>query len=466
MQTEYSESFQGRLRSMLSPQTVAVVGASNNTEKLGYHVMKSLFRGGFPGRIIPVNPGSDSVLGLPAFQSLSACEQPVDLVIVVVPSGLVLSVLQEAADLDVRGLVLITAGFKEIDDPAGEKLQSTARELARSKGLPVIGPNTFGAVNLRAGLNATFTPEFSNLKAGDISLVSQSGGIAHLLAFLAENQGVGMGKVIGLGNRLTVDFADMVRYLADDPETSVIAMYLEGVDNPRSLIAAAGEVRGRKPIIAYKAGDSGGGDQVSRSHTGSLAGNKALYQGAFRQAGIHPARSSQELLDLARTFRVCPRLGGPRIAVLSGQAGPNMTALDVLEAEGLTLAQFGRSTRKKIHELLPPLALRDNPVDMGPAWYSTEAVQGIVGAVLEDSGVDGILVLTMYASANREVLPGLTDFFLNWGQKKPLITCFLSPKGIWDEPLAALEEQKGIVNLPTPEQAAQAMAGLWKHSLS
>ena len=457
-----STRFAERVQSMFEPETVAVVGASNNPEKLGFHVMTSLLAGGFPGTVIPVNPGSGTVLGLPAVPELEACERRIDLLMVVVPARFVPEILKSAIRREAGGVVCITAGFKEIDDPAGEALQAEIKDLAQSSDLPVIGPNTFGMVNLPFQLNASFTPEFSRLKAGRIALLSQSGGTAHLLAFLAEGQGVGLGKIVGLGNRLTVDFPHMIEYLARDEATRVVAMYIEGLDHPRALLEAAEAVRGRKALLAYKAGDAGQGDLVSRSHTGSLAGNKALYQGAFRQAGIYPVQNAQDLLDFSRALDCCPLPMGPRVAVLSGQAGPNMIACDVLKAEGLPLARFSDRTSARIRELLPPLALRDNPVDMGPAWYSTRAIQDIVRTVLQDEQVDMVLVLTMFASANRELLPGLADFFLDRKRQKPLITCFSAPLGIWDATLDELQDRRAVCNLSTPEQAARVAAFLWR----
>ncbi|MCF8109378.1 MAG: CoA-binding protein [Desulfohalobiaceae bacterium] len=464
MHASRSRSFQTRLRTMFEPENVAVVGATNNPEKLGSHVMKSLLAGGFAGGIIPVNPNTAAVMGLPAAASLEACEQQIDLLIVVIPAAGVPEILRTAVRLKVGGVVLITAGFSEIEDPSGRALQARIKDLALSADLPVIGPNTFGMVNPEFRLNSSFTPEFARLKPGRTALLSQSGGIAHLMAFLAERQVVGLGKIVGLGNRLTVDFHTMLHYLSEDARTRVIAMYIEGLDRPGLLLEAARAVRGKKPLLAYKAGDAGQGDQVSRSHTGSMAGNKAVYHGAFRQHGIFPVYSSQDLLDFSRILSCCPLPGGPRVAVLSGQAGPNMTACDILLSEGLELARFSSRTRDRIHELLPPLALRENPVDMGPAWYSVQAVQGIVRAVLEDEQVDVVLVLTMYASANRGVIPGLSDFFLEWNQKKPLITCFSAPQGIWDDTLDSLEDQGAICNLPTPEQAARMAVLLWQYT--
>lgn len=453
-----------RLDCLFRPSVVAVVGASNNEDKLGWHVMKSLTGAGFEGGIVPVNPGADRIMGLQAYRELAAYRGRIDAAVVVVPSGHVLDVLRQCRDKDVRAVVLITAGFKEIDDPRGASRQAELAEFADACGISVIGPNTFGLVNLHRGLNASFTPELSQLRSGGISLVSQSGGIAHLLGFTALKQGVGIGKIVGLGNRLNVDFPDMLRYLAEDPETSVSALYIEGVEDPRRLMRASSEVCRKKPILVYKTGRSEAGNRASLSHTGSLAGSQEIFEGACIQSGMYPVRDSEELLDLSRALAAVPPPAGRRIAVLSGQAGPGLAACDVLEGEGLRLARFSSRTQERINEHLPPLALRTNPVDMGPAWYSSSAVQAIVRAVLEDEGVDGLLLLMMFASANRAAVPELAAFLREWSRRKPVLTCFAAPEEIWRPAVTELEVEGAIADLPTPERAGKTMASLFGYA--
>jgi acyl-CoA synthetase (NDP forming) len=451
------------LKSLFNPKTVAVIGASENPDKLGSHVMKSLMSGDFGGTVLPVNPGSESIRGLKAVPSILDYPAPVELAIIVLPAKFVAGLFKECIKKNVKGIVLITAGFKEIDDPAGSHLQESVARLANSANIPVIGPNTFGMINLHHHLNASFTPEFSWLQKGGISLISQSGGMSHLMAFLAMRQYAGMSKIIGLGNRLNVDFAEMVTYLMNDPDTFVIALYLEGLDDPRRLIEVAGKKRGVKPIVAYKTGRANSGDRASLSHTGSMAGNYEIYKGAMRQAGIAYVDTAESLLDMSRALAMCPLPEGNRVAVLSGQAGPGMSACDVCESEGMKIATFSPGTQGTINDLLPPLALRTNPVDMGPAWYSSSAIAGILKAVMEDEFVDGILLLMMFASANREAVSGISDFLIRYQQKKPVVACLMAPPGVWDDQVLELEKKGALIHVPTPERAARTMTGLWKY---
>jgi len=446
------------MEAVFNPKAVAVVGASDNPAKLGFHVMKSLTQGGYSGAIFPINPGKQEILGIKTFPSLLDVGEEVDLSIVVLPADSVPKTIKECEAKGVSGMVLITAGFKEIEDRKGDQLQREILELANKSGIKIIGPNTFGIVNLHRPINASFTPEFSSVKRGAISLVSQSGGMSHLMAFLSMENGIGFSKIVGLGNRCNVDFSDMIEFLMEDPETKVIAMYLEGIDQPRRLIELARRARRNKPIIAYKAGRSITSDQASQFHTGSLAGKHEIYEGAFKQARILTVQSSEEFLDTAKAFAMCPKPEGNRVAVLSGQAGPGMIACDVCELEGLSIPPFSSGTQRKIEELLPPVAIRTNPVDMGPAWYDSQAIKGIVEAALKDKGMDALILCMMFASANRAAAGALADL-LQMRRDKPVLCCFSAPLKIWDEEVRRLEAS-GIPNYPTPERAAKTLANL------
>jgi acyl-CoA synthetase (NDP forming) len=453
----------GNIDVMFNARSVAVVGASDNERKLGFHVMKSLIQGGYSGSIFPINPGKREILGIKGYPSLIHVPDMVDLCIIALPAALVPEIVSNCAEKGVKGIVLITAGFREIEDESGGKLQDEVMGIADDAGIPVIGPNTFGIVNLHAGLNASFTPEFSNAKKGGISLVSQSGGMSHLMAFLCMRDDFGFSKIVGLGNRCNIDFADMIPYLMRDPDTRVIAMYMEGIDNPRRLLEVAKGFQGKKPIIAYKVGVSAVSDAASKSHTGSLAGRHEIYEGAFSQAGILTTESSLELLDSAKALCAGPFPRGCAVAVLSSQAGPAMAACDICEKEGLRIIPFSTGTQKRIDNLLPPMAIRTNPVDMGPAWYDSRAIVGIVESVLRDKAIDSVLLCIMFASANEGAIRALSGLLEQWGGRKPIVCCFSSPPGIWEEEVGSLVRGGSIINYPTPERAAKSLSALWRY---
>jgi len=449
------------MEAIFNPKAVAVIGASDNPGKLGSHVMRSLTEGRYPGRIYPVNPGKEEILGIKTYPSLSKVPDTVDLSIIVLPAEQVPKMIKECYEKGVRGIVLITAGFKEIEDKRGEILQKEITELADQYGIKIIGPNTFGIANLHLSLNASFTPEFSLVEKGGISFVSQSGGMSHLMAFLSLQNKVGFSKIIGLGNRCNVDFAEMVEYLIKDSQTKVIALYMEGIDHPKRLMEVARRGNREKPLLVYKVGRSSTSDKASQFHTGSLAGKHEIYESAFKQVGILTVGSSEELLDTAKALTMCPLPQGNRVAVLSGQAGPGMAACDVCEMEGLSIPPFTPKTQKRVEELLPPLAIRTNPVDMGPAWYDSEAIKGIVHTVMDDKNIDALIVCIMFASANRSAVGILADLLLERETHKPILCCFSAPAGIWDNEIKRLEGS-GIPNYPTPERAAKTLVNLFR----
>jgi acyl-CoA synthetase (NDP forming) len=454
-----------KIQELFSPDSIAVVGASNSFDKLGYHVMKSLVQGQYQGRVFPVNPKGGKIWELESFSSLKGIQESVDIAVIAVPAPLVPEVLHECGQKGVKGVVLITAGFREIEDSKGEVLEKEIGSIAQQYGLPIIGPNTFGFVNRTSGVNASFTPEFSGMKRGGVALISQSGGICHLCGFLAIEQRMGVSKLMSLGNRLNVGFPELIEHLVDEDEaTRVIVLYIEGLDDPRRLLDSAKARRGRKPIIAYKSGKNEKGDSASRFHTGSLAGNYQIWKGALRQAGILEVTSSEELVDTAKALDSCPPLRGPRIAVLSGQAGPGMIASDAVESVGLTLARFAPETQEKINSILPPIAIRTNPVDMGPTWYNTENILDILKAVLKDEGTDGVIFLAVSASANIHLAREMREYIQRIDEpfQKPVIACFNAPPGIWDAEIVGMDGTNGVAVVPTPERASKAMANLWK----
>jgi acetyl-CoA synthetase (ADP-forming) len=447
--------------SIFNPRSVAVIGASDNPGKLGSHVMRSLIEGKYPGKIYPVNPGKDEIMGVKTYPSLIRVPDTIDLSIVVLPADQVPKIIKECQEKGVKGIVLITAGFKEIEDKRGESLQREITDLADRFGIKIIGPNTFGIVNLHLPLNASFTPEFSLVEKGGISFVSQSGGMSHLMGFLSLQNKVGFSKIIGLGNRCNVDFPEMLEYLMKDSQTKVIALYIEGIDHPKRLMEIAKRGNGEKPILAYKVGRSSTSDKASQFHTGSLAGKHEIYESAFKQSGILTVGSSEELLDTAKALTMCPLPSRNNVAVLSGQAGPGMAACDVCEVEGLSIPPFTSETQKRVEELLPPLAIRTNPVDMGPAWYDSEAIKGIVYTVMDDKNIDALILCIMFASANRSAVEILTDLLLERKTDKPILCCFSAPAGIWDDEIKRLEGS-GIPNYPTPERAAKTLVNLFR----
>jgi len=445
---------------LFNPKTVALVGASSDPDKLGSHTLKSLTGGEFSGKIFPVNPKGGMMMGLEAHVSLKEIPDPVDLVVIIIPAQWVLGVVKDCIEIGVKGIVMITGGFKEVGDENGTHLQEQIAELANGAGIPIIGPNTFGILNRGIGMNASFSPDFSAAKKGNVAIVSQSGGVTHVIGYMAMRNNVGLGKIMGLGNRCNIDFADALDFLMQDPDTKVIAMYMEGMDNPRQLIETAQRHRGRKPVVVLKSGSAAQSNEASLSHTGTLAGSHEIYAAGLRQAGILCVNSVEEMVDAVKILDAAPLWDGINTAIVSGQAGPAIIACDALERNGLAVLPFNKSLQSKINDILPPLTMRSNPVDLGPAWYQLKLFKGITEVICEDDDIAAILLVIVLGEGNKHFIKGISAMLSDLSERKPVVGCFVFPSTEWDKDVAAIEEASAFVSYPSPERAAGALANL------
>jgi acetyl-CoA synthetase (ADP-forming) len=443
------------------PRSVAVIGASGNPFKMGHQCMLSLRGFAFPGPVYPINPQEKEILGIRAFPNLDQVPGGVDLAILVVPASEAIPALESCCRKGVQGAVVITAGFREIEDPLGAELQKDMRTVAARGGIRIIGPNTFGMVNAHARLNASFTPIFSRLKPGPITVVSQSGGVSHLVSYQALDEGVGLAKVIGLGNRCDVDFADVLPYLAEDAETRCLILFIEGQDDPRALFRALKETTPRKPVVAMKAGKSPVSLKAAQSHTGSLAGRSEIYEAALRQAGAVVVQEPQELLDAAKILSMIVPSEGRNVAVMSFQAGPGILLADEVTRNGLTMAVLSPGTQEEINRVLPPLTIRTNPVDMAFA-RSEEAFEETLRILLSDENVDALVIFLLhhpFMTPARIKAPVLRQ---KEHSRKPILLCANSPRGLIEEEVGELE-RNGIPVYSLPDRTIRALRGLIKY---
>ncbi len=446
-----------RLNHIFYPGSVAVIGASASPEKVGYVCVSSLLEGGFKGKVYPVNPRLSQVLGLTAYPAIGAVPGTVDLAMIVIPAPLTIPAIEECAARGVKGAIVISGGFKEVSTDSGRGLQDRLRDIARRSGMTIIGPNTMGIVNPRANLVASFQSTLGMSRAGSVAVVAQSGGLCIYITHALINHDIGVSKVVGLGNRCSLDFDEVVAYLLRDEETRVIILYVEGLEQPQRLLQIAREGVKRKPILVYKGGRGEGSSRATFSHTGALAGRHELYRAAFTQSGMIAADSITELVDAARALNLQPPAAGNRVAIASVQAGPAIVIADRCHELGLRLAELSPATRKRLRELIPPLNAVDNPVDI--AWKSDEfdSSRDILKAILEDDGVDALIVAAVFYPSNMELMRATADIAGYRG--KPVLACLDSPGGLASGQLQALEQSR-VPTYPLPERAATGMASL------
>ena len=447
---------------IFNPRTIALVGASEDPRKMGGWCMSSFIHGGYPGKVFPINPRSREIRGIKTYASLSEVPEKIDLAIVVVPSYAVAAVLAECADRGVKGAVIISAGFREMDDPSGQLLQKEIASLAQERGIRLIGPNTFGIIHTHARLNASFSPALNLLKKGNISMIGQSGGVCHLFMYTAIHEGIGLNKVVGLGNRSDVDFSDLVGYLGQDPNTRSIALYVEGIEEPSALLKTAKSVVKKTPIVALKGGKSEAIEKASIAHTGAMTGRHALYQASFSQFGIVAVDDPIELLDVAKAFAALTPPKGDRVAVLSGQAGPGILMTDLCVEKGLKLARFDMRTLEKLKVPTRNQFIRTNPVDLGFA-ITRELFEDAVTTVLKDPNVDA-MALFLADPADR-FKTFFSDRLAELAQRleKPIVISYVTGEQGVSRKVGEEMDGKGILFYPQPLRAVNALAGLMQY---
>ncbi len=309
------------LKGFFNPQSVAIVGASRQKGKVGYEILKNLLDAGYAGRIFPVNPKADEIETLKCYADLEAIGEAPDLVIVVVPAEAVPAVMQQCAKIGTKAVVIITAGFKEIGKK-GKALEEQVIRIAKQAGIRVIGPNCLGLIVPANRLNASFGGELP--AAGGIAYLSQSGALLAAILDIANTNGIGFSKLISIGNKADVDELDLMKAVANDKDTKVIAGYLENIADGDAFVRQAERISHIKPIILIKSGGTQAGAKAASSHTGSLAGSETAYESAFERAGIIRCNSIKQQFDYAQAFANQPLPEGPRVAVITNAGGPGI----------------------------------------------------------------------------------------------------------------------------------------------
>ncbi len=302
-----------------NPKSVAIVGASREKGKVGQQILENIITGGYEGEIFPVNPGADELEGLKCYPSIKDIGQSPDLVIIVVPAKLVPSVMTECAAAGVKAVIVITAGFKETGE-AGKRIEMEVARIARRGGIRVIGPNCLGIMVPGSKLNASFGGDLP--QPGEVGYVSQSGALLTAILDMANSIGIGFSKMISIGNKVDVDELDVLEALGDDPETKVIAGYLESIGDGNAFAKEAERISAAKPILLIKSGGTGAGAKAASSHTGSLAGSETAYECLFKRSGIIRCDSVASQFDLTQAFAYQPLPADDRIAVITNAGGP------------------------------------------------------------------------------------------------------------------------------------------------
>jgi len=440
------------LENFFNPKSVAIVGASGQKGKVGYEILKNMIDAGYKGKIFPINPKSETIEGLKCYADLAAVGQTPDLVIIIVPAKIVPGILQQCAQVGVKSVIIITAGFKEVGK-AGRELENQIVQIARQAGIRIIGPNCLGLIVPANKLNASFG---GNLPAaGAIGYLSQSGALLTAILDMANANDIGFSKLVSIGNKADVDELDVIEALASDEDTKVIAGYLESIANGNQFVREAEEISHDKPILLIKAGATEAGAKAASSHTGSLAGAEAAYESAFERAGIIRCGSIGQQFDYAQAFANQPLPAGPSVAVITNAGGPGIMAADAIEQQGLTFARLTNKTIEKLSSGLPAAANLYNPVDvLGDAL--ADRYEFALDAVLDDPHVDTVLILlTPQAMTEPAATAEAIVRIARKKPQKPVLTCFLGADKIKQG--VRILRQGGIPQIDATERAVETI---------
>lgn len=441
---------QHNLSRIMKPQQVAVVGASEKNGTIGNALMKNLLDGGFPGTVLPVNPKYTKIHGHPSNRSISDLEVGVDLAIIATPIHTVPEIVEECVNREVGGAIIISAGGKETGTQ-GVDIENKIRDVALPAGFRVIGPNCLGVIQPNKKLNATFVPGMP--QAGNLAFISQSGAICSSILDLAFKEHIGFSHFVSIGSMLDVDFGDMIDYLGGDTSVKSILLYIENLTNFRKFMSAARSVSRVKPIIALKAGSSKAGARAAASHTGAMVGEDAVYDAAFKRAGIVRVDTIEELFDCAELMAKQPRPRGSRLAIITNGGGPGVMAADFLAQHGHEPAALDAETMAKLDKILPSYWSRNNPIDiLGDS--SVDRFREVLTVCLNARKFDGVVVILSPQAITEPMAVAKILVNVMKGHQFPIFGCWMGGRSV--EQALELLNRSGIPTFDTPERAVRA----------
>ncbi len=450
-----------RIGAFFRPRSVAVVGASSNPEKLGGVILRQL-ASGFKGEVYAVNPRYDRIDGIPCYRSVGDIPGRVDLAVIAVRAELTPRLVEECGEAGVMGAIVIAGGFSEV---GRRDLEEELAASARRSGVRLLGPNCMGVYAPSTGLDTLFTP--SNLlprpASGNVAVLTQSGSFGGIAMAMMAREGIGMSYFVSYGNRADVDEADLIDYLAVDPETRVIAVYLEGLADGRRFMESVARVGSEKPVLVFKAGTTEAGRRAAASHTGSLAGSDLVYEGALRQVGAIRARTTEEFLDLGKALSTQPPSHGPNVGVITNGGGYGVVAVDSLVRAGLRVPPVGGELRARLSRELPPFYPIGNPIDL-TGNSTADQYERAVRAFMEDELYHALMVIPLFsvpALDPRETVDVLLSASEDY--RKPMVVVSVDVTAEVSSQLGRLE-RGGIPVYGTPERAAVALAALHRRA--
>jgi len=446
-----------QLRPLLYPASIAIIGASRTPGKVGHDILANLLAGGFAGELVPVNPAGSEILGLPCLPELKGAGKKIDLAVIAVPRPLVEGAVTDALAAGAGAVVVITAGFKEMD-AEGAALEKRLASLCTARQARMLGPNCLGLINSRHRMNASFAAKMPT--PGNISVISQSGALATAILDLAAGRHLGLAKLISIGNKADISEVDLLSALTTDPDSRVIIAYLEDISSGEEFIKAATETSSQKPVVILKSGTTAAGQQAASSHTGVLAGADIAYGAAFRRSGVIRADTFESLFDYATAFAMQPLPAGDRVLIITNAGGPGTMAADAVEQAGMKVAVLDSNTAAALRSKLPRAASVGNPIDVlgdaEPERYAT-----VLTAAQNDPAVDAIVVILTPQAMTRPAETARAIAACLKGDK-PVVAAFMGGEDVL--PGRAELVAAGLPDYPSPERAVAALKAMHEYA--
>jgi acetyl coenzyme A synthetase (ADP forming)-like protein len=443
---------------ILQPHSVAVIGAGRKPDGIGHAIVRNLIDGGFTGRVYPVNPNVDTLLGLTCSPSVEEIDGPVDLAVLAIPAALCIDAVDACGRKGVKGLVVITSGFAEVGGD-GVALQRELVLRAHRGGMRVLGPNCFGVINTASDvcLNTTFASRAP--VHGGMAFASQSGALGIAVLEQSLNAGLGLSSFVSMGNKSDVSSNDLLRYWQQDGQTRAILLYLESFGNPRAFARVAPVVSRTTPIVVVKSGRSSAGSRAAASHTAALASPDTVVDALFRQAGVIRVDTLEELLDCGQLLATQPALKGHRLAIVGNAGGAAVLAADACDAAGLSVPEFDGTTQAALRDIAGPNAGVSNPVDLG-AGATPKLFEDALRIVLASPSIDGAVVILAPVATAEPGAVARAVAGIDTGTR-PLVFVHL---GVSAAPASLSQGSRTIPSYAFPERAVRALGRIAEHA--
>lgn len=447
------------LKPMLKPESVAIIGASRDPDKVGHIILQNYINAGYQGRIYPINPNADDIMGIKAYKSILDVKEPVDLAVIAIPAQIVPAALEECGKAKAKTAVVVSGGFAEVGNT---KLQDELTKVAKKYGIPTLGPNCLGVMDPRSRVDTLFLPTYklSRPQVGGVSFVCQSGAVGSTVLDLISGEGFGLSKFISYGNAAHVDEVDILNYLMEDDETKVILMYIEGIKRGREFIEIAKKVTKVKPVIVLKAGRTSAGIAAAHSHTAALAGNYNAHEAVFRQFGFIIADDLSDLLHYAKIFEAEQKPNGNKVMVVTNGGGTGVLVADAIGESTLRLAELSASSQKALKKSMPPLVNVRNPLDLaGDA--DEKRYSEALDVLSQDPNIDMLIVIALFQTPGAD--SKLATKLVNYKERstKPMIV--LSIGAEYTQMHRIIMESSGLPVYDSPASAAKALEALYRY---